>query len=166
MTQVRIGFKVQKIRSPDGKETVKATIPVASIFQEEVTNDDVEALLESLEKDYWDLIDDLRGILASVTNQNGVQPRVFLYWELGDRILQYERKYGDGMFFLDGMVKHLTRDLGISKNMINRCRRFRRVYHDKDKIDPNTPFDQYVASFEGGYISRARARAEKNNRRG
>jgi len=163
MTQIKIGFKVQRIRSPDGKETVRATIPVASIFEEELTNGDIEALLNSLERDYWDLVSDLREVVASLRDRNGNQLRVLLYWELGDRILEYERKYEDSMFFLDGMVKHLTRDLAISKNMVNRCRRFRRLYPDKDKIDPNTPFDQYVAGFEGGYISGARARPEKDS---
>jgi len=48
--------------------------------------------------------------------------------------------------------KVLGKRYRLSDKMIMRCKRFRVLYPDITKIDPNRSFDSYVATFEGGYI--------------
>lgn len=163
MRQLKIGFKIQKIDSPEGKGTFTATIPLASIFEKEMVTHDIKASLKALERDYTSLVDDLLDIVSTLRSPNALEPRVLLYWQFGDRIEQYEKKYEDSIFFLDGMTKHLVRDVGVSEKILNRCRRFRKLYPDKDKIDPRISFDRYVSSFEGGYISSKRKRKRGSN---
>ncbi len=163
MTQLKIGFKVQKIDSPEGKETFTATVPLASIFEKEMVAHDMKTSLKALEHDYTALVADLLDIASALRSRSASEPRVLLYWQFGDRIQQYENKYENSLFFLDGMTKYLVRDVGVSDKMISRCRRFRRLYPDRDRIDPNLSFDRYVSSFEGGYISAKRKRKRGSN---
>jgi len=163
MTQLKIGFKVQKIDSPQGTETFRATVPLASIFEKEMVAHDMKASLQALERDYTTLVADLLDVVSALRSRSASEPRVLLYWRFGDRIEQYEKKYENSIFFLDGMTKHLARDVGVSDKTINRCRRFRKLYPDKDNIDSDLSFDRYVSSFEGGYISSKRKRKRDHN---
>lgn len=90
--------------------------------------------------------------------------KVLLYWNLGDKIYNFVKSNGEGTLFLESVTKHLVRDVGVSDKMIMRCKRFRTFYPDISKIDKKRSFDSYLATFEGGYISRKRKKQRGENK--
>jgi len=90
--------------------------------------------------------------------------RVLLYWNFGDKIYNFVKSNGEGTLFLESVTKHLVRDVRVSDKMIMRCKRFRTFYRDISKIGKKRSFDSYVATFEGGYISRKRKKQRGENK--
>lgn len=95
----------------------------------------------------------MREVIQRIKSK-GVLNKVLLYWKLGDKIYSYERVNSRRELALEGVTKHLARDLGISRNIVRRCRRFLTLYPERTMIDPHRSWTSYLKTFEKGYTSK------------
>lgn len=158
-----IPVQIKKVKDPNGREVLKATVPMNLIFEKDFDAKWLEEELKKFEKRYFALVKDLKDLLQVIRSQKRKEGRVLLYWKIGDRMLKFIEQSKNNPFFLESFTKSLVRDVGVSDKIIMRCKRFRVLYPDVTKIDPDRSFDSYVATFEGGYISKNRQRKGKKN---
>jgi hypothetical protein len=149
------------VKNSEGKETLKATVPMRLIFEEGFDAKWLDREIKRFEGKYLRLVDTLNGVLKSIKSKIR-KDRVLLYWKFGDEVLTFMDENQNGVLFLDNATAHLIRDTSASEKLINRCKRFRVLYPDISKIDPIRSFDSYVATFEGGYISAKRKQSKEH----
>ncbi len=161
-----IPVQIKKVRDPNGRETLKATVPINIMFEKDFDAKWLEDELTKFERRYFYLITCLKSLLESLRSKTWKDKRVLLYWEFGNKIVNFIEQNKNTPLFIENFTKLLIRDVGVSNKIIARCKRFRLLYPDVTKIDPNRSFDSYVATFEGGYIpNKRRSRKEKGNDR-
>jgi len=148
-----IPVQMKKVRDPKGKEVLKATVPMNLIFEKGFDANWLEEELTKFERRYFYLLTCLESLLESIRSKVHKDRKVLLYWEFGDKILEFVDQDKNSPLFLESLTKSLRRDINVSDKIIMRCKRFRVLYPDVTKIDQSRSFDSYVASFEGGYIT-------------
>ena len=163
LKNITIPVQIKKVKDPEGREVLKATVPMNLMFEKDFDAKWLEEELIKFEKKYFALVEDLKHLLQVIRSKKQKEGRVLLYWKFGDRILKFIEQGKNNFLFLENLTKSLVRDIGLSDKMIMRCKRFRVLYPDVIKIDPNRSFDSYVATFEGGYIPKSRQRKAKKN---
>jgi hypothetical protein len=158
-----IPVHMKKVKDPDGRESIAATVPMNLVFDKSFNAQRLEEELVKLERRYFYLITCLKAIIEALRSKTQKDRRVFLYWEFGDKIQSFIDHNKDGPLFLENLSRSLIRDVEVSDKILMRCKRFRVNYPDVSRIDPNRSFDSYVATFEGGYIPKSR-RGENNKK--
>lgn len=153
--RAKIGVRIKKTITRDGEEKFTATVPMKILFDKSFDTDTLQRKLKLLEREYSNLIYSLRRVVKQIKSK-GVANKVLLYWEVGDKIYSYEKINDRRGLVIEGLVKHLARDLGISKNLVRRCRRWRSLYPEMSMIDPRRSWTSYLKDFEKGYASRRR----------
>lgn len=155
MRNIRIAVQIKKTQDFQGKEILKVAIPISVMFEKGFSTEWLESESKIFEDKYNDIVHNLKNISSQIktTPSNN---RVLLYWEFGDKILDYIEQNKKGVLFVDNIVKNIVRDIGVSNKMLARCRKFRLLYPDITKIDTKRSFDSYISTFEGGYISSKR----------
>jgi len=151
--KVVIPAQIKRVRDPDGKETLKATVPANVMFERSFDAKWLEEELVKFERRYFYLITCLKSLLESLRSKLLRDRRVLLYWEFGNKIVNFIEQNRISSLSMETLTQSLVRDVGASDKIITRCKRFRQVYPDVSNIDPHRSFDNYVAAFEGGYIS-------------
>jgi hypothetical protein len=164
--KVMIPVQMKWVRDPHGREALKATVPMNIMFKKGFDAKWLDEELIKFERRYFYLTTCLKSLLESLHSKMKKDRRVLLYWEFGNKIVNFIEDNKNTPLFIETLTKSLIRDVGVSDKIIARCRRFRIFYPDVTKIDPNRSFDSYVATFEGGYIpDKRRSRKEKDNDR-
>ena len=161
MRNIRIAIQVKKARDAGGKEVLKASVPLRLMFEEDFDADWLDRQLKKFEEEYIQLVTNLNKISKQVKSTRG-KGKVLLYWKFGDETIKFMEQNEKGALFLENVMRNLVRDVGVSDKMLTRCRKLRLLYPDISKVDPNRPFDSYVSTFEGGYIS-AKRRQERGS---
>ncbi len=152
MKNIRIAVQVQKKEDSEGNETFKASVPMRLVFEKDFDAEWLNTELKKFEKGYTGLATNLKNILKQIKSTRG-KGKVLLYWKLGDEIVDFIEYNEKGALFLENMMRHLSRDAGISISTLTRCKKFRVSYPDMSTIDPDKSFNSYVSLFESGYIS-------------
>lgn len=158
-----VPVQIKRVKDPKGREALKATVPMNLMFARDFDAKWLEEELVKFERRYFYLITCLRSILQSLHSKAVKERRVLLYWEFGNKIVEFTKGNKDNPLFFDGLTEALVRDVGVSDKIIMRCRRFRSIHADVTKIDPKRSFDSYVATFEGGYIAKGKGKAKDEN---
>jgi len=158
ISDIKIPVQIKKVRNPDGTEGLKATVPMNIIFEKKFDADWLTQEISKVEKRYFSLLNELKRLLDQLRSYKQKNGRVLLYWNIGDKILKFIKEYERSPLFLEDLTKSLRRDLGISDKMILRCKKFRNLYPEIKRIDPEKSFNSYVAIFEKGYISKKKQR--------
>lgn len=162
LKNLRIPIQIKKVKYPDGKEELKATVPMNLLFEKDFNAVWLEEELVKFERRYTYLLTCLQSLLESIRSKKQKNGRVLLYWEIGNKIIEFMEQNKNTGLFLENLTKSLTRDVGVSEKIIMRCKRFRVLYPDVTKVDPRRSFDSYVASFEKGYIPEKRQSKKKS----
>ena len=157
---IMIPVQIKKVRDPDGKETLKATVPMNLMFEKDFDAKWLEEELSKFELNYLTLVNHLKDILKSLRATDQKEGRVLSYWRFGDKIIEFLEQNKNNPLFLENVTKSLMRDSGVSDRIVQRCRRLRLLYPDSTMIDSTRSFDSYVSTFEGGYISKSRQHKE------
>jgi hypothetical protein len=152
--------QIKQVRDTNGNEVLKATVPMNLIFQKDFDAKSLNEELRRFEDKYLKLVESLKNILSLIKARER-KGKVLLYWMFGDEIYEFTEKSKDGTLFLDNLTKYLTRDTSTSEKMINRCKKFRFRYPDINDVDPSKSFNNYIETFEGGYISAKRKQERK-----
>lgn len=160
LKNVIVPVRMKRVKDPSGTETLKATVPMNLMLEKDFDAKWLEEELIKFERRYFYLLTCLRSLLESFHSTKYKHSRLLLYWEFGNKIVEFIEQNKNGVLFLESYIKSLTRDLEISEKLIGRCKRFRLLYPDVTQINPNSSFTSYVAAFEGGYISRKRRKQE------
>ena len=155
MKNIRIAVQVKKAQNSEGRETLKASVPMRLMFEKDFDADWLKTELKKFEEEYINLVTNLENISKQIKSTRG-KGKVLLYWKFGDEASKFIEQNENEVLFLENVTKYLIRDVGVSDKMIVRCKKFRLLYPDILKIDPNRSFDSYVSTFEGGYISAKR----------
>jgi len=155
MKDIRIAVQIKKTQNSQGGEILKASVPMRLMFESDFNAEWLKLELKKFEDKYTNVVNDLKNISKQIKSTRS-DDRVLLYWKFGDKILEFLEQNEKGVLFLDNIIKHLVRDVGISDKMFARCKKFRSLYPDITKIDTKKSFDSYVSTFEGGYISSKR----------
>lgn len=155
MTGSKIAVEIKKVRDPQGDELLIATVPIRTIFEKNFDGKWLNDELKKFEADYFRLVNHLSGIVKAIRSKEQ-RNRVLLYWEFGNELHKYTEDKKSEVLFLNNMIKHLSRDLGVSEKFISRCKKFRVLYPDVSRICLDRSFNSYVVAFEGGYISTKR----------
>jgi len=156
---MKIAVQIKQIKDADGTEVLKATVPMNLIFEKDFDAKRLNEELQKFECKYLKLVDSLKTISRLIKDRQR-RGKVILYWMLGDEIQQFSNENKSSNLFLENQLAHLIRDTGLSEKMISRCRKFRLRYPNIEEIDPGKCFDNYIKTFEQGYIS-----AKKSNKR-
>jgi len=165
--KVMIPVQMKKVRDPQGREALKATVPMNIVFKKGFDAKWLEEELIKFERRYFYFTTCLKSLLESLHSKMKKDSRkILLYWEFGNKIVNFIEENKNTPLFIETLTKSLIRDVGVSDKIIARCKRFRLLYSDVTKIDPNRSFNSYIATFESGYISdKRRSRKEKDNDR-
>lgn len=155
--KVMVSVQIKKVRDPHGREALKATVPMNIMFRKGFDAKWLEEELLRFERRYFDLTTCLKSLIESLRSKTRKDRRVLLYWEFGNKIVNFVEQNKNTALFMESLTKLLVRDVGVSDKIIMRCKRFRLLYPDVTKIDPNRPFDSYVTTFEGGYRHKRRS---------
>jgi len=161
---IMLPVQIKKVKDPNGKMVLKSTVPMNIIFDRDFDAIWLEKELLNFEKRYLYLVTCLKSLLESIRTKKHERWRVLLYWEFGNKIVEFVENNKKTAFFLEALTKTLSRDVGASYKMIWRCRRFRLLYPDFIRVNPNKSFHSYLASFESGYIS-TKKQAKKRKRK-
>ncbi|MCM8808269.1 MAG: hypothetical protein NC926_10105 [Candidatus Omnitrophica bacterium] len=161
--KIKVSVQIKLVKDPEGKEKLKATIPINIMFDKEFDAKILEEELIKFERRYFYLIICLKSLLESIHSMKQKDGKVLLYWEIGDKIISFIKNNENTPFFMENITSSLVRDVGISKKFLTRCKRFRVNYPDVTQIDPTKSFWGYVATFEKGYLSKGRYTKIKNN---
>ncbi len=161
MRNIRIGIQIKKSKNSEGKEILKASVPMRLVFEKDFDAEWLKVELKKFEGKYSNLIANLKNISKQIKSTRG-KGKVLLYWKLGDETFKLIEQNGKEALFLENIMRHLVRDAGVSDKMLTRCRKFRLLYPDILKVDPNRSFDSYVSTFEGGYLSAKRRQERKS----
>jgi len=153
--EIRIPVEIKLVKSPDGKTKLKATIPASIMFDKSFNAELLEKELITIERQYFYLITCLKSILNYIRSEKREKGKVLLYWEIGNKILNFMESCNKPLF-IDSISKSLIRDVGLSKPLISRCRKFRIKYPNLTEIDTEKKFTDYVKIFEKGYCSKNR----------
>ena len=159
MKNIRIAAQIKKAQNSEGRRTFKSSVPMRLMFEKDFDADWLKTELKKLEEEYINLVANLENISKQIKSTRG-KGKVLLYWKFGDEASKFMEQNENEVLFLENVTKYLIRDVGVSDKMISRCKKFRLLYPDILKIDPNRSFDSYVSTFEGGYIS-AKRRQER-----
>ena len=151
-----IPVQMKMIKDPKGRETLKATVPMNLVFQKDFDAKWLEEELVKFERRYFYLTTCLKSLLESLRSKRQKDRRVLLYWEFGNKIVNFIEHSENTRLLMENLTKSLMRDVDVSDKILMRCKRFRVHYPDVTQIDPNRSFDSYVATFEGGYIPKSR----------
>lgn len=162
MNNAKIAVQIKVVKDPNGNESLKATAPMSLVFGKDFDARWLNEQLKTFEDKYLRLVNSLKCILKLI-NSRERKGKVLLYWMFGDGIYEFIKGNEDDALFLDNPTTHLTRDTGVSKKMINRCKKFRLRYPDVSEINLRKSFNSYVETFEGGYISVKRKQKEASN---
>jgi hypothetical protein len=157
-----IPIQIKRVKDPDGKEALKATVPMNIMFEKSFDATWLEEELKKFERKYFYLITCLKSLIETIRSKMNKNRRIFLYWEFGNKLVNFIEENKNASLFIETLTKSLIRDVSISSKIIERCKRFRLIYPDVTQIDPKRSFDSYVSSFEGGYIPYKR-RSEKKD---
>jgi len=161
-----IPVQIKRVRDPHGREALKATVPMNIMFKKGFNAKWLDEELIKFERRYIYLTTCLKSLLESLHSKTKKDRRILLYWEFGNKIVNFIEENKSTPLFIETLTKSLIRDVEVSDKIIARCKRFRLLYPDVTKVDPNRSFDSYVATFEGGYIpDKRRSRKEKDNDR-
>ncbi len=159
MKNIRIAVQVKKAQNSEGRESLKASVPMRLMFEKDFDADWLKTELKKFEEEYINLVTNLENISKQIKSTRG-KGKVLLYWKFGHETVKFVEQNGKRVLFLENVTRYLVRDVGVSDKMLTRCRKFRLGYPDISKVDPNRSFDSYVSTFEGGYIS-AKRRQER-----
>ncbi len=159
MKNIRIAVQVKKTSNSQGEEILKASVPMRLMFEKDFDADWLKTELKKFEEEYINLVTNLENISKQIKSTRG-KGKVLLYWRFGEEASKFIEQNENEALFLENVTKYLIRDVGVSDKMIVRCKKFRLLYPDISKINPNRSFDSYVSTFEGGYIS-AKRRQER-----
>jgi hypothetical protein len=160
-----IPVQMRRVRDPNGRETLRATVPMSYVFDKSFDATWLEEELVKCERRYFYLVTCQKYILESLRSKTQRDGRVLLYWEFGNKFVNFVEEQKSAPLCIEGLVGSLKRDVGVSDKMVTRCKRLRLSYPDVTKIDPNKSFTNYVATFEGGYIPQKR-RSDKEKAKG
>lgn len=161
-----IPVQIKRVRDPHGRGVLKATVPMNIMFEKGFNAKWFDEELIKFERRYFYLTTCLKALLESLRSAAKKDRRVLLYWEFGNKIVNFIEENKNTPLFIETLTKSLMRDVGVSDKIIARCKRFRLLYPDVTKIDPNRSFSSYVATFEGGYIpDKRRSKKDKDNDR-
>ncbi len=161
MKNIRIAVQVKKAQNSEGRGALKASVPMRLMFEKDFDADWLKTELKKFEEEYINLVTNLENMSKQIKTTRG-KGKVSLYWRFGDEASKFIEQNENEVLFLENVTKYLIRDVGVSDKMIVRCKKFRLLYPDISKIDPNRSFDSYVSTFEGGYIS-AKRRQERQS---
>ena len=140
---------------------MKASVPMRLMFEKDFNAEWLNNELKEFEEKYIKLLNNLKDISKEIKSTQ-TKGRVLLYWKFGDKTLKFIEQNENEVLFLENITRYLVRDVGVSDKMLTRCRKFRLLYPDISKVDPNRSFDSYVSTFEGGYISAKRGQERKS----
>jgi len=150
--KVMIPVQIKRVKDPNGREALRATVPINITLQKDFDAKWLGEELVKFERRYFYLISCLKCLLEWLRSNTQKDRRVLLYWEFGNKIVDFIEQHKNTTLFVENLTKSLIRDVEVSDKIIMRCKRFRLLYSDVTKIDPNRSFDSYVATFECGYI--------------
>jgi len=159
---IRIPVQIRKVKDPDGRETLRAR-PMNLMFEKNFSADWFEEELTRFERRYFYLVTCLKSLSEFIHSKKKENRRVLLYWEFGNKIVEFAEQNKKGPLYIESLTKSLVRDVGVSKKTIARCKRFRLLYPDVAKVNPNRSFNSYIVTFEGGYISTKRRNKKMRN---
>jgi len=145
-----ISVRIKRIEQPNGKEIFRASVPARILFDKSFDGNTLQDELKKIEVEYFRLITSLKPIIDKIRVKK-IPEKVLLYWDLGDKVYRYEKLNKRRKFTLESPTKHLVRDLGISENLVRRCRLFRTIYPSRSMIDPRRPWTSYLKTLEKGY---------------
>jgi hypothetical protein len=161
MKDIRIAVQVKKVKDAEGKEILKASVPMRLMFEKDFDAEWLKTELKKFEEKYVELVDNLKAISQEIKSAKG-KGKVLLYWKFGDEAFKFIEQNETGVLFLENVTRYLARDVGVSDKMLTRCRKFRLLYPDISKVEPSRSFDSYVSTFEGGYLSAKRRQERKS----
>jgi len=157
MSNAKIAVQIKLVKDPNGNESLKATVPLHLMFDNNFDAVWLNKGLKKFENKYFKLVDSLKSILKLIKARER-KGKVLLYWMFGDEIYEFTECSSGDALFLENLTAHLKRDVGTSEKMTSRCRKFRWRYPDVSEIDLSKSFNSYVETFERGYVSAKRRR--------
>jgi|GEM_PF-5062021 len=139
----RVPVEVRTYRMPDGQPQ---RVPVAPL---EALGSGVVGLQEAVQKlgeEYEAMLREARGVLEAFRSRPRRRADPRLYWDLGDVFFRFLERNRQGPVYLNGVLEHVRRDLGVSASLWGRVLRLRRLVPDRALLDPGRPVGYYLSA--------------------
>jgi hypothetical protein len=157
---VRVGVKVNRVPDVDGRETLRATLPLGALLEKSLDPAQLEAERLALEERYRALIARLEQLRTEMRSGG-----LLKYWEFGDAIAYFVAENEAGLVFLDKLNEHLERDLGMSSAGLWRCETLRKRFPDPSRLDATRSITDYQrANFDPERLNRSSRRPMRPRR--
>ena len=86
---IRIPVQIRKVKDPDGRETLRASVPMNLMFEKNFSADWFEEELTRFERRYFYLVTCLKSLSEFIRSKKKENRRVLLYWEFGNKIVEF-----------------------------------------------------------------------------
>ncbi len=139
----RVPVEIVRVSDPNGTVRMAPQVPLEDLVRHPQT--DIHEGMDALARRYASAIESARVILGEIAGarkkDRQVDPK--LYWHLGDVLQRFIQEDEQSALFLNGIMAHFTRDLGISAVSWRKILRFRHLVPSEDAIDSSLDWKFY-----------------------
>ena len=131
--------EIQNIQDPDGIRRSRFTIA----FQDAIKNESLNKQLLYFQEKYLEVILECKNILNRIKESRKNAGDSILKWQLADIIVTFLNEVESNEFIIINYSDSLSRDLDLSKRLVESIIKFRQTYPTLDMINRNINWDRY-----------------------
>ncbi len=141
----KIFFEIEP-RKQNNEIIYVAKIQMSELLKEKRADTELTSKVEHLENLYRETIEFCKQQLNAITNTSN-QQKIFLYWDIADKLWQFLTISDKTGFFLNYANKHFARDLKVSERTIRRLLMFRKNVNNKLSLDSAKSWTYYTRRY-------------------
>ena len=131
--------EIKNIQDPDGIRRSRFTIP----FQDAIQHESLNNRLLHFQEKYVVLILECKKILKQIKESRKNAGNPVLKWHLAEIIVNFLHEVESNNLIIINYSDSLSRDLGLSKRLVESMIKFRQTYPSLDMINQNINWDKY-----------------------
>jgi hypothetical protein len=131
--------EIQNIQDPDGIRRIRFTIA----FQDAIQKTSLNKQIIYFQQKYLDAIKECKEILSHIKESKKNAGDSILKWQLSDVIVNFLNDVELNEFIIINYSSSLSRDLGLSKRLVESMIKFRQNYPKVDMVNQKINWDRY-----------------------
>ena len=136
---VKTLIEIQNIQDPDGIRRIRFTIT----FQDAIEKASLNKQLLYFQEKYLEVIKDSKQVLNNIKESKKNAGDSILKWQLADIIVTFLNEVESNEFIIINYSDSLSRDLELSKRLVESLIKFRHTYPKLDMINQKLNWDKY-----------------------
>lgn len=141
----KIFFEIEP-RQQNNEITYIAKIQMSDLLKNKQMEENFSQKIEFIENLYKETIMFCKQKFAEI-KKSWKQDRIFLYWNIGNKLQNFLNNTARKGFFFNYANKHFARDLNLTERTIGRLLYFRKKVASTTTLDPTKPWTYYVRRY-------------------